>query len=437
MSWPGYLAGGLMVPTILTQMIPLIRKKPAASPYVYFNSLLINIGYGLLPAITCNQALAYISYACLGIGFFFFIFPFDTCCCRSWFDGWHFAAGELCRSKLSRGEFITALCGNRALPPLITVHAEAYHYETRVRHYTTTNSEGETEHHTETYTEKVTTYYNHKAYKYKSWQEDGNQIRIKETDVCHAVCTVHYRFDDKAVKKLNKLRRKMYKEAKRHDLYADVSHSIETPKFRTSITGYLCQEEPCEIKFYQSCIGRFLWFICSLLGYQSVFEYRWTSTGERMHLRLLKNISGHSDKYRCKFYQEDHDAASSTFRTDGGVYSLNDSLLMSFNPQVIDPLWLQDLPPIEALPPGQQGQAPPPPPPQPQQQGGYPPQQGGYPPQQGGYPPPQQYAPPPGYNAPPPGYAPGYLPQQQGYAPPPQGYAAPPPGSQQPPPKMQ
>ena len=227
---------------------------------------------------------------------------------------------------------------------MIIVSAKAYHEETRTEYETVTDSDGSTHTEIRTYTDTVVTWRNSQRFQYRSWQEDSNSIRIKETDVVHAVCTVRYHLDESGKELLHNFDKKMYNEALRHDIKASTSRKIQTPNIKHSITGYVCHDEPCETKFYQSCIGRFLWIFFTMIGYQLAYESRWASSGERMHLRLIKRISGTEGKYRCKYNQDDRVAAESTFRIENDVSALNSPLIMSYDTPNMDQSWLKDVP---------------------------------------------------------------------------------------------
>lgn len=323
-----------MLPNIIAQMIPLCRKKYSASPYTFFCCCCINVGCGLLVSLHKmfydeTFGLQISSYVLLGFGFFFLIFPFDTCCCKTWFDGPHFAIGEICHRKLSRQDFINAMSSNRALPPSIVVTAEAWYEETRTREVAETDADGDTWYRTETYTETVTTWVGSADFEYLSWQEDSNSIRIKNTDIIHAVCKVRYNLDEGAQKELDKLVVAMDEIASHHDVHHSAGYKQSCPGIRYSVTGFYSHEEPGAITFYQSWYGRLFWSICFILGYQSAYETYWCSSGERMRLNLVKSISCQSGKYRCTYNTEDVVAAETTFRTDEIASTLNSPLLTS------------------------------------------------------------------------------------------------------------
>jgi len=335
------VAGCLMLPNTILQLIPVIRKRHTAPFWSYFFSLCINAGYGLLLSEnTRNIGLAFVIFA-----FFFTIIPFDKCICKASFQCNHSACREIFSKPLSRNEFIREMCGNRALPPSIAVMAEAYHYETRTERVRVDDGDGKSHYETRTHQEKVTTWTATKIFKYRSWEEDGDSIRIKETDIIHATCPVSYKLDSSAKDGLNYLRERMYYMALHRDYYANVSNSFDTPGLKDIVCGSISEEQGNATKFYQGCPGRTLWVIFTILGYQSGFETFWCQKGERMRLKLKKKISGKKDKYRCGFMAEDEEAAKSTFRFDGESVILEEPLFLNFyNGAPINPEFLKDLP---------------------------------------------------------------------------------------------
>ena len=341
-------AGLLMLPNTICQLIPICRKRHTAPFLSYLWSLCINAGYGLLFSSETQE----IAYILIGIGFFFTIIPFDCCICSSSFQCNHAAAREIFAKPLSRKDFIREMCGNRALPPSISVYAEAYHYETRTETVKVDDGDGKSHYETRTHEEKVTTWTGTKIFKYRSWQEDGNSIRIKETDIVHAACPVHYKLDSSAREGLSYLRERMYFLALCHDYYASVSNSFTTPGIRDIICGSISESSTQTTQFFQGCGGRTLWIFFTILGYQSAFETFWCQKGERMRLRLKKKISGHKGTYRCGFMEEDGEAARNTFRFDGESVVIDTPLLSNFyEGPPINPEYLIDLPDDPKHPP--------------------------------------------------------------------------------------
>jgi hypothetical protein len=335
------LAGALMLPNTICQLIPIIKKRNTAPFWSYFWSLCINAGIGL----TLGQSTFQVGLGLLGVGFFFTIIPFDKCFCSSSFQCNHAACREIFSAPLSRKDFIREMCGNRALPPSIAVHAEAYHYETRTERVRVDDGDGKSHYETRTHQEKVTTWRGTKIFKYRSWEEAGNSIRIKETDIIHASCPVHYKLDGSAREGLRYLRERMYYLALFHDYYASVSNSFDTPGIKDIICGSISESNSSATQFYQGCGGRTLWILCTIIGYQSAFETFWCQKGERMRLRLKKKISGHRNTYRCGFMEEDGEAARSTFRFDGESVVIDTPLLTNFySGPPVNPEFLTDLP---------------------------------------------------------------------------------------------
>ena len=345
-----------MLPTIIFQLIPIIRKRHTPPFWSYFFSLVLNIGYGLL----FSEVTRFFAYFILGYAAFFTIVPFDYCCCKTKFNCNHTICRELFSKPLSKSEFLKKMCGNRALPPRVIVRAEAYHYETRTEYIQHTDSQGTWTEKKEV-TEKVTTFEIARDLKYKSWEEGGNSIRMKENDIIHAFCLVNYELDSAANRELKNLRIKLDNIASKYDTYTSVTESYVTPGLRERVCGCISDDIACSAKFWQGCGGRILWILFTIIGYQSSIESFWASTGERMRLRLKKKISCEKSKYRCGFMEEDGEAASSTFRIDRDIVVINQSLINTnyYEGPPIDPEYLMDIPDIqtyEQTPPLQQQQ---------------------------------------------------------------------------------
>lgn len=311
-----YTIAILMLPTVIFQAIPLILKKNTAPLMSYIVSLVWNIGYGLIiggEGGIVQDGIMLIIFAAIMT-----IFPFDKCFCSSSFHGNHLVFREIFSKPLSRSEFIEEMCRNRALPPCVTVHGEAYHYETRTEVVSDTDSDGHTSYSTRTYTEEVVTFTCSRNYDYQSWQEEGNSIRIKDTDIVHAVVPVKYEVDNSAQNDIDYLRDKVRAICRTRDFYTRVSTRFSTPGIRDSLCANVSTNPSRHQQFYQGTGGRILWFLFTIIGYQSAFESFWNMAGERMRLTLRKKISGRRGTYRCGYGEEDPQAAMTTFRVDSG-----------------------------------------------------------------------------------------------------------------------
>jgi hypothetical protein len=317
----------LMLPNILGMLIPILmhRNTPPALSYIF--SLTLNIGYGLLYGINDydGEALGFGCAFILTVMISTFCFC-DEYFCSTSFHGNRFVYREISKPKLDRNGFIRDMCGNRALPPLIQVYAEAYHFETRVTYTTTRDAQGNVTTQRNVYQEKVVTYSLTKVYKYASWEERGNSIRIKETDIIHAVCPYSVHLDDQAKRELEELRLEMFNIARTRDLFVSVSNTFTVPNLKEIVTGSISKEEPCVISFYQGICGKFFWYFFFFIGYQCAYEAIWCAQGERMRMKLKKYVSGHRNTYRCAYGAEDPTAAMSTFRFDNNSYALDSSL---------------------------------------------------------------------------------------------------------------
>ena len=307
-----------MLPNVIFQLIPILRGRNPSAFWSFIFSLTLNCGYGFY----FSNFFIYrdTAYILIGIAATFTIIPYSMCCCSASFQSNHLAFREIMSKPLTKNQFIREMCGNRALSPLITVHCEAYHYETRTVHSGKKTS---------TRREKVVTFRSKRALPYQTWEEKGNSIRLKETDVIHAVCVPKYKLDESAKSELSNLRHIMYRLALSHDRYASVSNTFETPGLKESVVGTLSEDKDCVLSWYQTGLGRFFWVIFTIIGYQSAYESIWNQKGERMRLRLKKAISmgGH---YRCRAGQEDEFAAKDTFRFDDVQVVIDPTLLTHF-----------------------------------------------------------------------------------------------------------
>ena len=314
-SFPFLLSGILMLPNVIFQMIPLFRNRNTSPLWSFINSLIFNCSYGFYFGSNnyyqpSNGVILFLIALILTYGSFF---NFPTS-----FENNLFIYKEIMSKQINKEEFIKETCGNRALPPRIKIIVEAFHFERR----------GKRKH------VKITTYRSKKYLKYYSWEEQGNSIRLNETDLLHSLHKVHYKLDESAKESLNQIRNYLYNLGLSKDKYSKVYTVFQTPGLKEHITGTLSDEKDCILLFYQTFLSRFFWFLFTLIGYQSLYESFWAQKGEKMALSLKKVISM-QNKYRCFLNNFDHDAAKNTFRTNIGFYPLNDNLFYNIEQQKI------------------------------------------------------------------------------------------------------
>lgn len=299
-GFPFLFAGILMLPTIVFQIIPIIRGRNTAPFWSFLFSLMLNCGYGFLFG---EGKLHKIGVYFIFFSAFFTIIPYSFCFCSTSFQGNHLVLREILDDPLSTSDFMNQICDNRAFPPQISVWCEAYHYKTTV----VRNSKG-----THNRTTKVVTFKDMKPFPYTSWEEKGTSINVKDATIIHALCSVSFRFDDSAKEGLNEFKNYMKNLAETHDEFSNVGFSRTVPGLKESLVGTLSEQIGCISSFYQSKMGRLLWFVFCAIGYQSSFESIWCQDGERMKVKLIKAISC-GDKLRCQYDDVDNEAADNTF----------------------------------------------------------------------------------------------------------------------------
>jgi hypothetical protein len=304
-----FISGAWMLINTIPMLIALVRNFNSAPFCTYILTLIYNLG---IPLIFIRYEVS------IAIGALFIIFlaiPFDYYMCKTSFQGNHVVARESFCGNNDRNAFMNALRRNRALPPLISVSAEAYHYETHIEHYTTTDSKGRTQHRTRTHNVRIVTWRLTQCLNYASWEEKGNPIRMADVSILHCICEAYYFLDESAQYALSRLRQDMLIEASWHDVYQSASTNFDVPNLNISISWYATDEPPCIYSFYTSVIGNIFWIIFAVCGLQTLFEVIWCAYGERMKLRLRKAVSM-ENKYRCRIESPDETAAETTFRID-------------------------------------------------------------------------------------------------------------------------
>ena len=424
------IMGALMFPNAVAQAVTLMRKRHPAPMWSFHISLCMNAGYSCLiyygVGAGVGKGVMAGGIVLLVLAVLATLIPFDKCCCKKSFQGNHFVFRELLKGVLDPVRFRELVGRNRAAPPVVMARVTASHMEVRtsVSHHRDANGNMRTQHHTRT--ERVVTWSDTRPFMYTSWEEEGNSIRLEgKISVIHALFYVRYKFDSGAKAALQQFFNALYAEGRMHDVDVEVTPECSTPDLVPVACGTLDNERSCIVKFYGSGCGKFVWFLTWLIGYQSLFECIWSSSGERMRMKLVKRMSM-GQGFRALRGQPDHVAAEQPFK-QGALSPMvgpSDAPSTPYAPPIQTTL----LPESDPYP--MQGPAPAGPPPV---APGYPP--AAPPPVAPGYPP---AAPPPvapGYPPAAPVYPPpadGYPPAAPAY-PPAQGYAAPVPGYAQPP----
>jgi hypothetical protein len=176
-----FISGTLVLINNIPMLIALVMNFNSAPFFTYILTLICNLE---APFIFIRYEVSIL----IGLLFILFsVIPIDYFIWKTSFQGNHIIFGESFCGNMDKNTFMNTLRRNRALPPVISVHAEAYHYETRVEHYTITDSQSRTQYHTRTVAVKVVTWTSTRNLNYTSWEEKGNSIRMANVSVFHCI----------------------------------------------------------------------------------------------------------------------------------------------------------------------------------------------------------------------------------------------------------
>lgn len=319
--------GILMLPTCIAQIIPRLKRCNTAPYSAFFFCICCNVGFGfLIYYLIDEQNQEQTLYLILAIVFLVFgylpqIVPFSIFCCPTSFEGNFLINKEIFGKLENNQDFFNKLSQNRVFAPVITVHCEASHDD----HYITTTRDSKGRSTTEHRNREVVTYRNSQIFRYNSWQEGGNPIRVdKGTSLIHCVFTVSFKLDQEAKNALNWLRDYMRRDALNHDRKVRVWTNFEVPGMTKTLCGTTMQNDkdlPCAVTFLSSCFGRFIFLLMTLIGYQSIIDAIWCAQGERLRLKLVKKISMQPKNngnfgLRAGYLENDFEAAENTFHVD-------------------------------------------------------------------------------------------------------------------------
>lgn len=320
-------------PTHLAQIIPYLKRKSPPPFPIYICSLMVNLAItflvGLIEAPILTRTAEFVSYLTIGIflyvmGVIFSFFDICWCCCKE-FNDQEELEDELRAGFDDNETFHDKIARNRSFPPAVYVIGQAYHYETRYRSYY--DSEGRLVQ--ETYQELIVTYSNRFQLQYKSWQEDGNPIKLTDdASIIHGYIYCTFNFDDESINIINQMRQTAYDDARSHDTYVSVYNSFVVPQKYDKICGTTrtSGKLPCVTKWIPTTGGRCIIGFLKLFGYSTLIYSCWSSTGIYMKMTLVKNISMKEKGkggFRCGFNEMDTDAIKTAFHSSNPNVEIN------------------------------------------------------------------------------------------------------------------
>lgn len=175
----------------------------------------------------------------------------------------------------------------------------------------------------------TTLYYNDAILLYKSWQEEGNPITLKEnTSMLHGNIECKYLFDEKSVEVINCMRNALYLDAKPHDQFCILLNNFYVPGMNKIICGTTRPPDgkmPCSSKWIPTCGGKFLMHFLKVFGYQNIIYSMWVSIGQNMKMKLVKRISmlpKEQSGLRCDYKSPDFESVEKTFHCENPTYDV-------------------------------------------------------------------------------------------------------------------
>ena len=276
--------GAMMFPNVVAQVIALLRRRSAAPTLSFFVSLIINASYSCFVCwgLGCEPQLAYILGAWLLIGFALVatIWAFvdlvcDRCCARS-NHCLHFVMRELHRGVHEKEQFLALIESNRAAPPFVQVVAEAWHRTKGGSGVSIT----------------VVSHHEIREFEYVSWEERGHPIHFDDNiSLIHGRFRTKFEMDEETETVLNSMKEEMYQRVKGTDQEYDAKIIYSAPDVVPVACATLADEKSCGLKYHESVCGKIIWGFMYLIGYQSLYECIWTSSGVTMEMTLVKRFS--------------------------------------------------------------------------------------------------------------------------------------------------
>ena len=346
----------LALPNIIMYILRKVRNKMAASAFTLFMNIILNFSYGNL--IGYLVKLGGKSSKILGFSLLFLYISIcliilywqHECECKcSYFE----VIYNLCRKIEDSKSLQEILSYNRKLHPIIKIgcyaqhkesrevweeyeeyQVEIYrekttyytdgthktkkyfdHYETRERYIKTHYSKwkrvdegGGHFYHApgspnniykkSTETKTVETWREELEYKYRSWQDDTENLSdIKYCSIVEAFFSYQMNFDQTSLNILSKMKSELYNEGLTYDTDVHTYEKFDVPDFNYMHTCSLNDFEYQRIKNkYGNCFGYTIWITSFVLGYSSIFDAYSKYEKGKEKIIITKSISNDNDK---------------------------------------------------------------------------------------------------------------------------------------------
>ena len=285
----------LMIPNIVVQLVLIIMKKNTPTFFSFVGSLILNCAFGCLLCYFYDPKIYdYVFYILFFLGYIIFL-PLNFI---------NFFNNELNLKYLGFSEFQNVIFSNKAAFPFIKLISKAYHLDIKLDEKLKIDKNGFLQNNGNIQYCKTETFSDIKEFQYQSWEDKGNYIKEYKNSIISCSFDVKFILDDDLKYQLLGMEKLMNEEALKQDEFADTKVLISVPDFQKYVNGFYKEDVTKVFIFYQS-IGRLLWFVFTLIGYECVFESIWYY--HRIYIRIpcIKLISGRKDIYRCHYKEKD------------------------------------------------------------------------------------------------------------------------------------
>jgi hypothetical protein len=281
-----------MLPNILTQFT--VRSPDGRSPalILFLLSLLQNYALGCLLSAASSPHTPLFYHGLFGLSIFllFTVLPLDSLFSR--FRWNHFVLNQLWRGLDQNLSIFETFTQNLALAPVIGVEVVAGHYESVTRCYPSIYSGGKFKLSIECWitTELRETFRESQTLDFGRWEGlETELVWPVEALLVSASFRVDYRLDETLKQELSNLSFRMKRLGDSKDSEVTVKRYLVCPGMIESVTGTF-RSVPAWLGQYGGWRGVFVWWVVTLLGYQSVYESVWFSNVAEIEVVIPKRV---------------------------------------------------------------------------------------------------------------------------------------------------
>ena len=172
--------------------------------------------------------------------------------------------------------------------PIFRMHVECYHYETRYRSVTTTDSDGKTHTRQESYQERVTTHTASAPIRYHSWTDSSTSVHgLGDFPLVKMEMHKSYEFADAETHRSFQQQRLLFRRMHDRDRHQSYSERFEVPGFKSNVLS-------CANGVKPPLLNCGCFFLATILTVNWPFRYWLERNSVKTSIAIRKRVSASS-----------------------------------------------------------------------------------------------------------------------------------------------